>query len=868
MGSADVNQCGDLIGDISEHLLSLDSSDSDDRFGDSEAVPRVGDEYQVEIPPLIIRPAYLSATEKAFNAENGDGFPFDLFMGLAIPSMWINEEAGNVKTEKLDCVADAHDAYAVNKNPEFQGVRETQNCFKDEDLKVKPEPLDAVVDNGLGIRESSSLGLKAKKNQDRGPSHCLVPGSCGDSWSYIEKATFLLALYIFEKNFVQVKRVVESKKMGDILEFYYGRFYKSEEYRRWSECRRIRSRRCGYGQRIFSGWRQQELLSRLTLQVSDDHKTSLLEASKTYGEGKMSLEDYVSSLKTLVGVKTLVEAVGIGKGKLDLTGIAVEPLKSNQVMHARSEIPTGKACNSLTSREIIKFLTGDYRLSKARSNDLFWEAVWPRLLARGWHSEQPKNYNYAAGNKNYLVFLMPGVKKFSRRRLAKGTHYFDSVTDVLSKVASEPGLLELDTEEDEGNRSKEEDGSTTETKLEQDDLPARRRHSYLQPRTPSRNTDVMKFTVVDTSLAYGKTSKVRELRTLPLEISTLLTSKSHTEDNDEDASEVSTDEEDNEDRKSSKASETIPVRLGLSERENLDNGALDRRVPVNCPDFTNVLVKSDKHHHNLSKKTFREGKHHELSASVCIPINMKNFKNHNSVREAEHRRKDVRCHLSKTLEKDNLDYSSPVAKRCRRLTSCSRKETRLDTERHGCYSDARDSTENVFYHVGLSQDKLFYTGSSEGSPTGNGHGAEYPNEKFQARTLIDLNLPQLPPDFETGVFMTEEKTEQDDSDALKTSEGVEELQPNMNTRRHSTRNRPPTTKVLEALANGFLTINTRGKSKRAAPREKLASRPYQRADHASVMDEGGNDVRYGGDGHMLEEFQLMYDGYGNKFPGY
>jgi len=42
----------------------------------------------------------------------------------------------------------------------------------------------------------------------------------------------------------------------------------------------------------------------------------------------MLLEDYVSTLKTLAGLKALVEGVGIGKGKKDLTGLPVDSVKS------------------------------------------------------------------------------------------------------------------------------------------------------------------------------------------------------------------------------------------------------------------------------------------------------------------------------------------------------------------------------------------------------------------------------------------------------------------------------------------------------------------------------------------------------------
>ncbi|CAI9765875.1 unnamed protein product [Fraxinus pennsylvanica] len=99
------------------------------------------------------------------------------------------------------------------------------------------------------------------------------------------------------------------------------------------------------------------------------------------------------------------------------------------------EMPTGKACSALTPSEIVKFLTEDYHLCKPQSNDLFWEAVWPRLLARGWHSQEPNNHVYAAVSMYSFVFLMLGIKKFSRRKLVQGEPYFDCVADVLSQFA-------------------------------------------------------------------------------------------------------------------------------------------------------------------------------------------------------------------------------------------------------------------------------------------------------------------------------------------------------------------------------------------------------------------------------------------------
>lgn len=114
---------------------------------------------------------------------------------------------------------------------------------------------------------------------------------------------------------------------------------------------------------------------------------------------------------------------------------------------------------SLTTDEISKLLSEDCCHSKALMNDLFWEAVWPRLLARGWHSEEVNSRHVASSSSNsssssssgsipshILVFLKPGVKRFARRKMASGDQYFASETDVLRKVAREPGLLELGPE--------------------------------------------------------------------------------------------------------------------------------------------------------------------------------------------------------------------------------------------------------------------------------------------------------------------------------------------------------------------------------------------------------------------------------------
>ncbi|KAJ0946249.1 hypothetical protein HanRHA438_Chr01g0001921 [Helianthus annuus] len=177
-----------------------------------------------------------------------------------------------------------------------------------------------------------------------------------------------------------------------------------------------------------------------------------------------------------MGLDLLVEAVAIGKGKQDLTMKTRTRLRSKKVQ---------STCSSLKTEEIVNILKDRIGLSKARLNDFFWAAVWPRLLARGWHYEQARNYAFE--NSKNLVFLAPGVTKFSRRDLVKGSQYFDSLTEVLNKVASKPHLLEHEPDKDRSVDPHEAHGSDDEQ-------------------------DSMKCTVVDTS--FVGLVKVRELASL------------------------------------------------------------------------------------------------------------------------------------------------------------------------------------------------------------------------------------------------------------------------------------------------------------------------------------------------------------------
>ncbi|XP_078158555.1 uncharacterized protein LOC144554161 isoform X3 [Carex rostrata] len=280
--------------------------------------------------------------------------------------------------------------------------------------------------------------------------------------------------------------------MGAVLLYYYGNFYKSDRYKKY------RLKHCVLGPRIFQGWRQDMILLRLTESMYKESHDALQEVFKSYNEGS-SFEDFIFALKGLAGAHTLVQAISIGKGKHDLTKVRSDPTRNQIQTHL--EMPVGKEWSSLSLEDVVRFLTGGFRLGKSRSNDLFREAVWPRLLVKGWISVQPKD--------NTSIFLIPGIDSFPREDLVKGIHYFDSVTDLLSKVASDPNLISVPKIGANDDIDNKENSS-----------------SCFRPKLRNGELNLMKFTVIDTSIVEmeGVPCKIRALRSLPLDKSEIGTS--------------------------------------------------------------------------------------------------------------------------------------------------------------------------------------------------------------------------------------------------------------------------------------------------------------------------------------------------------
>ncbi|XP_016205168.1 uncharacterized protein LOC107645613 [Arachis ipaensis] len=772
-----------LCCDDNKEGTEMKSSDaSDDIFGDPEDHPHVGEEHQAEIPAFIAVPYRSQLTKKTIDSETRVNRPESFSLGLPIPLMWSHCKLENSNWEALESIT----------SKEGQMISENE-CPK---LKVEFQ----TMFSNFQIQSS------AKSVESRGKY--LLPGLlAAQSWTNTEYDSFLLGLYIFGKNLSLVKRFVGTKNMGDILSFYYGKFYRSKGYRRWSECRKLRNRRCIYGQKIFTGWRQQELLSRMFSHVAGECQTLLIEISRKFLEGKMPFEEYVFDLKDAVGIEVFIAAVGIGKGKQDLTGTANEPTKTTNVFSIRAEMPVGKACSSLTSADIIKFLTGNFRLSKARSNDLFWEAVWPRLLAKGWHSEQPKD-QFVTSSKPSLVFLIPGVKKFSRRKLVKGNHYFDSISDVLNKVALEPGLIENEIQATEGNLDE-----------------GNKQFRYLQPLSSKCKQDHGKFTVVDTSIVVDSHQcKVRQLRSLPFQTMSISDISSSSIESEQDTSEEEVeqgsppnhveqaDSSNHVDDQVEQANSSKPV--GEFSATDMSIDALDLSLTLDERNTTTLEVENHRFHSEQHDGNHpREINEHEFiqnaasDCSNCFPNVMK-------------------------IQK--FDLNEPVSP-----------------------STLHEASEGVV----LSMDSDIFSHPCEGSATQQDPVVQVSEEKSKTMMLIDLNFPQVSPEFGIDMDMdmdmerdvpSSNVMEQNHNPCENTSlsspsdtaqlNAIQESpdhhdkaqQSGIVSRRTSTRNRPLTTKALEALEYRFLNSKRKRKSTESSESNSSKSR-YIGASNGTIV---------------------------------
>ncbi|XP_066391035.1 uncharacterized protein [Miscanthus floridulus] len=836
---------------------------------DTRVYPRVGDEYQVKVPDLLTVEEKMKLRSSTVYDSMAFGFEYPVGVGLAIPVTWAQNRSSHVKEERRGFSGHSsspsqdegsnHNSGNVPENLYQHGVcSECLNCKVESAEQVENLSGSARQDmHCLQKRKLLGCSCVNRKLNDSFP----LPGMPRYSWTDEEAQTFLLGLYIFGKNLVQVTKFTETKTMGEVLSYYYGEFFRSDAYRRWAACRKARSRRCILGLRIFSGPRQQELLSRLLAGVAREVEAPLMEVFKIFNEGTSTFEQFILTLRSTVGAQVLVDAIGVGKGKYDLTGFALDPSR-NHGISTRPEIPVGKACSALSSGDIIKFLTGDFRLSKARSNDLFWEAVWPRLLSRGWHSEQPKDSSPIG--KHALVFLIPGVKKFSRKKLVKGNHYFDSVSDVLSKVASEPRLLEFGVERgNDDSGIKHENGWSHDSESDRNILPNKKPSCYSRPTEPGCSPELMKFTVVDTSLVQGEEpSKVRSLRNLPTDSSQGYMSSPHSGGSGSDSSEEHSDSEDSsqpyehiitDDRR------TTDAKYASEERKS--------KPPTADKVYSSVIQKSASsgtlvsiNGHISTDQGFSTMNNVSSSNATILPVDFQMV-------HAPTTSTEISFQFDQRLNAESQIFLAPFSKRRRLVSSKTERTGRMNTatnENHHWKQVDEPVHHDASGENEASGPKSFVWGATPSSSTNisfevnnkkpycrqldnvppNAETMVY-KETCQNRHVIDLNIPQMPSDFESTVSYIVPPSDKNAETMVRPqcTSGAEEVTGHLpdidassdvlydelsfNSRRHSSRSRPPTARALEALACGFLGTKQKGREA-TFPSSSRSSRPVRR----------------------------------------
>uniref|UniRef100_A0A7N0TTB2 SANT domain-containing protein n=2 Tax=Kalanchoe fedtschenkoi TaxID=63787 RepID=A0A7N0TTB2_KALFE len=840
--------------------------------GEPKVCPRVGDQYQAIIPDFIER-----KESSLLNAGEVNEAINYLLPVLSIPLMWAPNKArdaerlralhghGDPFSEESQLVLNSESCSILTE----QAEEAAENQAEVSDIRLRVDSME------LGVASREGTGRQLAKEKNLYP----LPGIPDEPWSDFEHDSFLLALYIFGKDLHLVKKFVETKKMEDVISHYYGPFYKCSEYQRWAKCLRSRSRKSIHGQRMFTGGRQQELFSRLNNHISEETSNKLSEASKMFKEEGISFEEYIFTLKDLVGTKVLIEVIAIGKGKQDLTGIAAEPVKLHRSVSARRETQQDKGLSSLSCTEIAEQLTSS-RLSKTKSTELFWEAVWPRLLAGGWHSEQPKDHGVLT-LKHQLVFLIPGIKKF-RRKHVKGQHYFDSVSDVLNKVASDPRILELENE-------KEKDSGHEENHSDEQDLglPNGKHNGYLKLCNSNQKKDEMDFMIVDTSKHRG--SKVRWMETLPVHSADISSSSSACSGTGSDSSSEKSDGKGEETKltKYSKCGFDFEREACADISSQMTNGIGSlKNQEVDSVDTTK---RSSKKHHLGGKVKSGPSKYlsplkrhqvnsagHDDSDEVAENKNDKQFilclPNPHKVNEKKPSHKGLgKClspqdsvHILSESSHLSLPNSSPKMNEGNEYVVC---ENSNETEKlleqslpHAVIIDLNipqvpedvgtnhDMIHNSTYSSSLAENISLahkhkdtsrsntsspcHTSPQVSSAKSNLEQQQPPKmhqEQQQPKMHLEQQQPKTLQDQQQPKIQQEQKQQpkaQQEQQLLKTQQ-----QPNMLGLRQSTRNRPLTTKALEAFESSFFEMK-----KKRKPKDSPTSRPPRRRRGNSISN--------------------------------
>ena len=170
MDVVEISINGNCIEDASdEQLLSAVSSDTYNVFEDPEVHPRVGDEYQVEIPPLRTESDPLLLRDNLTDVKNSVVVSSEFLTGLPLSIMWVSTEVEKIKHEHVESPANSVDV--SNKYGSVKPECILESHRENGDLKPKLEAIDITPDGGVNLQESENLvfqqEMKIEMHQDR-----------------------------------------------------------------------------------------------------------------------------------------------------------------------------------------------------------------------------------------------------------------------------------------------------------------------------------------------------------------------------------------------------------------------------------------------------------------------------------------------------------------------------------------------------------------------------------------------------------------------------------------------------------------------------------------------------------------------------
>ena len=147
----------------------------------------------------------------------------------------------------------------------------------------------------------------------------LAPPRAAPAWTTEERSAFLLGLHLFGKEFRLVRRLIQTKTISEVVQYYYDDFKYTTSYKSWREF----SVKWGIkGEQFVSGRKQSKLLTGIVDKAGLSKKMAeaLHDRAASFNDGDTKLEDFVLEVAEIAGRDNLVAVVDLSAYGQEETG--------------------------------------------------------------------------------------------------------------------------------------------------------------------------------------------------------------------------------------------------------------------------------------------------------------------------------------------------------------------------------------------------------------------------------------------------------------------------------------------------------------------------------------------------------------------